>query len=213
MVKGLYELLKVENNGGNDVFTQVDKLLIYLNYNSKTYIDQLTQRITTVLESCEDITEKIERLHYYQKAFKQQHRKPGFKLNPGYHDLKAIMDDWFELEIRYLERLVQFSIVSLPKPMVSQKLNATAPKEINKVRCMLTTDQLGLILRGADEARILVAKSMNQVFRTLVPHLSTPFKENLSYDAMRSKSYIAEDRDKDIAIQALEKIIRKIKGY
>jgi len=30
---------------------------------------------------------------------------------------------------------------------------------------------------------------------------------------MRSKSYVAEDRDKQIAIETLERIIKKIKQY
>ena len=79
--------------------------------------------------------------------------------------------------------------------------------------CVLSTDQTALILRAADELKIIIAKSMNEVFKTIVPHLSTPYKENLSYDSMRSKSYAAETRDKEIAIQTLEKIIKKIKEY
>lgn len=77
----------------------------------------------------------------------------------------------------------------------------------------MSSDQIGLILRAADELRILVAKSMSEVFRTIVPHLSTPYKDSLSYDGMRSKSYVAEERDKQIAIETLERIIKKIKEY
>jgi hypothetical protein len=51
------------------------------------------------------------------------------------------------------------------------------------------------------------------VFKTIVPHLSTPYQENISYDSMRSKSYTAETRDKEIAIQTLEQMIKKIKEY
>jgi len=75
------------------------------------------------------------------------------------------------------------------------------------------TDQTGLIIRAADELRILVAKSMSQVFKTIVPHLSTPYKEDLSYDGMRSKSFVAEERDKQKAIEALQRIIKKIEEY
>jgi len=54
---------------------------------------------------------------------------------------------------------------------------------------------------------------MSQVFKTIVPNLSTPYKEDLSYDGMRSKSYVAEERDKQIAVETLERIIKKIKEY
>jgi hypothetical protein len=95
--------------------------------------------------------------------------------------------------------------------LTKSKANPEKPKQ--KVMCMLSTDQTGLILRATDELRILVSKSMNEVFKTIVPHLSTPYKEDLSYDGMRSKSYVAEDRDKQIAIETLERIIKKIKQY
>jgi hypothetical protein len=81
------------------------------------------------------------------------------------------------------------------------------------VLCALSTDQTALILRAAAELGILKARSLNEMFKTIVPHLSTPFKENLSYDSMRSKSYVAEERDKEKAIEALEKIIDWINEY
>ncbi|MDA6069531.1 hypothetical protein NJT12_07865 [Flavobacterium sp. AC] len=54
---------------------------------------------------------------------------------------------------------------------------------------------------------------MNQVFKTIVPFLSTPFKKNLSFDSMRSKAYIAEERDKEIAVETLQRIIKQIREY
>ena len=86
-------------------------------------------------------------------------------------------------------------------------------KRKQKVMCALSTDQTGLILRAADELRILVAKSMREIFKTIVPHLSTPYKKDLSYDGMRSKSYVAEEKDKQIAIETLQRIIKKIEEY
>jgi hypothetical protein len=54
---------------------------------------------------------------------------------------------------------------------------------------------------------------MNHLFKTIVPFLSTPNKVNLSYDSMRSKAYVAEERDKAIAIETLERMIKQIKEY
>ena len=84
---------------------------------------------------------------------------------------------------------------------------------IHKLTCNLSSDQLGLILRAAEELKIISAKSMNEVFKTVVPYLSTAHKEELSYDGMRSKSYVAEKRDKRIAIERLEQIMIAIKEY
>ncbi|MCV9932882.1 hypothetical protein OIU80_11360 [Flavobacterium sp. LS1R47] len=83
----------------------------------------------------------------------------------------------------------------------------------NKVLCKLSTDQTALILRASDELKILISKSMNHLFKTIVPFLSTPNKVNLSYNAMRGKAYVAEERDKKIAIETLERMIKQIKEY
>lgn len=91
--------------------------------------------------------------------------------------------------------------------------NAAHSEEDHKVLCALSTDRTALILRAATELRILKTPSLNKMFKTIVPHLSTPYKENLSYDSMRSKSYVAEDKAKERAIEALEKIIERINEY
>ena len=82
-----------------------------------------------------------------------------------------------------------------------------------KVLCTLSADQIALILRAADESQILKARSMNAVFKFIIPFLSTPHKENLSAAAVRSKAYNPEEADRDAAVAALHKIIRKIQGY
>jgi hypothetical protein len=92
---------------------------------------------------------------------------------------------------------------------------AAAPSsaERQKVLCTLSADQIALILRGADEAQVIKARSMNAVFKAIVPFLSTEHRENLSADSVRSKAYNPEEADRDAAISALQAIIRKIKSY
>src|SRR5699024_3884044 len=118
--------------------------------------------------------------------------------------------NWFTQEILYLEKKRQQSVV--PAETNKERLVRKNPiaEENLKVLCALSTDQTALILRAAAELGILKARSLNEMFKTIVPHLSTPYKENLSYDSMRSKSYVAEERDQEIAIEALEKVIDRI---
>ncbi|UCS95216.1 hypothetical protein KZP23_09500 [Echinicola marina] len=211
LVRGLEEIdwSKEQTDG----YSALDELLIYLNFNSKAYINLLTDNLAGQINRFDNTIEKMDRLLYYYKAFNQLHRKPGIILNPKYHDLDTILGNWFVQEIFYLEKKLHLSVVPLQGKTETPKNKQSPPKEKQKVLCMLSTDQMGLILRAADELRILVAKSMNQVFKTIVPHLSTPYREDLSYDGMRSKSYVAEERDKQIAIETLERIIKRIRDY
>ena len=102
-----------------------------------------------------------------------------------------------------------------PSQIIQSKTNnlSIIDSPSGKVLCKLSTDQTALILRASDELKILISKSMNHLFKTIVPFLSTPNKVNLSYNAMRSKAYVAEERDKEIAIETLERMIKQIKEY
>jgi hypothetical protein len=84
---------------------------------------------------------------------------------------------------------------------------------IYKVLCKLSVDQIGIILKAADETRLIVSRSLSMVFKAIVPHLETENKKELSWDSMRSSTYHPEESDKAAAIAALEKMIGKIKGY
>lgn len=79
-----------------------------------------------------------------------------------------------------------------------------------KLTCTLTVDQIGLILKAADESRLIISSSLSMIFKTIAPYLATEFKGDLSWDSMRSNSYNPEQRDKEAAIAALEKLITKI---
>lgn len=214
LLEGLEEIDFSDQEVRKDsVFSKIDRLLIYLNYNSKTYIDELTLRIFINVSKLKTGYQRLERLHYHRKEFKQLHRKPGFILNPKYHDLDVIVETWFEEEIGYWDRNVELNNECGKGGELTESKLLAVKGEMSKVLVNLSADQISLILRGADEARIFTARSMNQVFKSIIPHLSTPNRSNLSYDAMRGKSYVAEERDKEIAIEALEKIIKKIRDY
>jgi hypothetical protein len=85
--------------------------------------------------------------------------------------------------------------------------------ELIKIICKLSIDQIGIILKAADDTKLIIARSLSQVFKSIVPYLSTGSKTSLSWDSMRSNSYHPEKRDKEIAIAALEALIKKIREY
>jgi hypothetical protein len=194
-----------------DIYTSLDELLIGLNFNSQDYINCLTERIINNLNTQATSTDRMSKLLFYFKEFSQLYSNEKIMFEPSQQNIKDVLHNWFKHEIAYLEREIYLNVETI----MNSKINGrdAIEKEENKVECILSTDQMGLILRATDESRILKARSMSQIFKTIVPHLSTPFKKDLSYQSVRSKSYNAEERDKEIAIQTLEKIIKKIKTY
>lgn len=192
------------------VYSRLDELLISMNFNSKAYIYSLTQRLASSINDLEKPGEKMGRLLFYLKLFKQYHRKPGIVFNRKDADLHKQVSNWFTQEIFYLEKQIHYSIIPLKGVEVPKE---AIQKEKPKLLSVLSVDQMALVLRAADDLKIVMARSLNSVFKNIVPYLSTPYQENISYDSMRSKSYSAEIRDKEIVIETLQLMIKKISEY
>jgi hypothetical protein len=209
----IYSLESLEWNFDAVQFpTPLDNLLFQMDFNSRDYLDHLQNIVKAKLVESQIDSVKLTTMLLWQKQFRQLYVSSKLTFNTDEESLQASMERWFGYEIAYLDRMIALFPSQGSENAIASSQNTVA-KDRQKVLCMLSTDQMGLILRAADESRILVAKSMNQVFRSIVPHLSTPYKEDLSYDGMRSKSYVAEEKDKQKAVEALERIIAKIKDY
>ena len=193
--------------------SRLKEILIYMNFNSRAFINYFTQDVANKINCFESPSDKMENLSLFFKEFNQIQSKDGVILNPNHQDLKTVLSEWFKHEMIYLEKQQQFLVVPLNNIDKKQRQTIAMDRTNEKVLCKLSIDQTALILRASDELKILISKSMNQVFKTIVPFLSTPSKVDLSYDSMRSKAYVAEERDKELAINALECIIKKIKSY
>ncbi|AWK04823.1 hypothetical protein HYN56_11535 [Flavobacterium crocinum] len=191
-------------------FSNLDLVLIRMNFNSGEYTERLVTRIGRYLEGFENLSERLEKLLYFCKKLSAINADLKLTFNPSQQNLISFLEYWFSSEIKFAEKKAAI--------LLQEQIDASVGSEFveqadSKLECILSGDQIGLILRATDEARIIKAKSMNYIFKSIVPYLSTPVKRNLSYQSVRSKSYSAEERDKEIAIESLEKIIRKIKTY
>lgn len=204
------ELEHLEPADETSIYTRLDELLINMNFNSKTYIYALTQKLAANINELAHPSEKMDRLLFYLKLFKQYHKKPEIVFNQKDIDLHKQISNWFTQEVLYLEKQIHYSIVPLKGVEIQKE---AVKKEKTKLSSVLSVDQMALILRAADDLRIVMARSLNSVFKNIVPFLSTPYQENISYDSMRSKSYSAESRDKEIVTETLQQMIKKISEY
>lgn len=204
--------LKIEFLGLGDeasLYTTLDEVLIGMNFNSKAYISNLTQRIASHINSVNQSSERMERLLFDLKLFKQHYIKPDVVFLPKDADLYKQVDNWFAQEIFYLEKKIHRSVLPLQGYSVPYSKN----NDVQKVLCILSVDQMAIALRCVDDLKIIMTRSLSALFKSIVPFLSTPYQENISYDSMRSKSYAIETRDKEIVIQTLEEMIKKIREY
>lgn len=206
------EIEQIGFPSSNGIFSGLDERLIYMNFNDRTYADNLVRRLGEDVNSDESAADKMEKLLFRLKTFKQLHKKPNVVFNPELQDLHSIVTNWLRHEISYLEKRMKHSAKPLPQAKLSGQKNIDR-HSVQKIMCSLSSDQIALLIRAAAEIEILIGRSLNSLFRTIVPHVSTPYRQDLSFDGVRSKAYVGEQRDKDIVIEVLEKIIKKIKEY
>jgi len=206
----LRSLKTIENSEQTNLFSEIDKILIEMNFNSAEYIDHIINRINEEIDLNESLPYRIMRLLFYKKEVDRMYSNEKISFDPSRNNIKPILENWLTQEIIYLEKELNLTIRS---SVVHTKPLGSSTTLNNKIECDLSIDQMALILRATDEARIVKARSMNHFFKMVVPHLATPFKADLSYQSVRSKSYTPEERDKEIAIKMLEKIITKIQSY
>ncbi|MBK0368237.1 hypothetical protein [Flavobacterium agrisoli] len=193
------------------VFSKLDKVLIEKNFNSVKYTEYLLSSILENLKDTVSDAEKLNVLHLFYKDLIHINCNDKINFDPMQENIKLVLTKSLLHEINYWEKKSELSSVDVAKKCAPN--TTTIPSSEQKVECDLSADQLALILRAADEARIIKARSMNLVFKTIIPYLSTGFKTDLSYQSVRSKSYNAEEKDKETAIAGLEKMIKKIRSY
>lgn len=210
------ELLKLLDEHNDDmenlsIFSPLDELLIDHNFNSVQYISILSERMTEQIYKTEKQSSKLNLLLLFFKDFKQLHSNVKITFDASHQNIKDVLENWFVSEISFLQNRDEIEAQDISS--CKKNSNPSHLADQNKIQCTLSSDQMGLILRATDETRILKAKSMSLIFKTIVPYLSTPFKRNLSYQSVRSKSYNPEEKDKEFVIKTLEKIIKHIKEY
>jgi len=210
LVQELERLGDSEREAG--MLQALNELLVYMNFNSNVYINYYTEKIAEQLANAQGLHIIAEKLKSFSLELNKMYSNKNVSLYPHGEDLKTVLNNWFNNQISNILSTKQDSVLSLRQSAVHTSQN---PQEAGKsnVLCTLPGDQIALILRGADELKILKARSMSEVFKTIVPHLSTINKSQLSYNSMRSKSYNAEEKDKEAVVEVLQKLINKIRGY
>lgn len=189
-------------------YAAAEEFLIYINFNSKEFMDMLIGRIKEQTTLHKDPNKKLLLLMDYHKAYNQLHRKPGLVLNPGYHPLDWFINNWFENEIDYVHHCATWN-------RNGAKISGSNVQEVGmeKLQCNISADQLAIYLRLIDEEHLVSARSLNQVYQTIVPFLSTKHRTDLSPSSVRVKSYHPEGSDKHKVINALERMVDRVKEY
>jgi hypothetical protein len=208
--KGLSELIcgAQGRNVGDEYFCNLELLLIERNFNSTKFVRYLTDRVTSQIEELDHSDLMIKQLAYIHKLFNQIPVIKGIAYDRQYDDLSLTINNWFICEMEFRAR--RNTEKTNESPATVTKSSSYIKKTADKVLCKLTVDQLALFFRAADQSEIIAARSLSAIFQAVTPYLSTPYKENISHGSLRSKSYSAEGRDKELLLEFIAKLTRHI---
>ena len=188
-------------------FSAMESFLVYVNFNSKRCMDIILSRIRSRLgEDCRGARETLLALLDIQRDFAQLHRKEDLCLNPGYLSVGRFVESFLESEIDFCSGQIRaLGEEGLP--------NEFRKRNVSKLTCNLSADQIAILLRLLDEHGVVSARSLSQVYATIVPFLSTPDRPSLSPGSLRSKSYHPEDRDLSKVIGTLQGLLERAGRY
>lgn len=152
--------------------------------------------------------------HYYESLILlERQAKQNLAAYPDNHPLASLGENI----ILYIQNMGTVFKKRYGKYITSavSESGITSPRStvVSKILCKLSADQIGVILKAADDTKLLLASSLSVVFRTIIPFISTDKIKNLSWDSMRKGTYHIEQMDKEVAIATLEKLILKIREY
>ncbi|MFD0763220.1 hypothetical protein ACFQZI_00040 [Mucilaginibacter lutimaris] len=91
--------------------------------------------------------------------------------------------------------------------------SSTETVQNSKVRCGLSVDQIGILLKAADSMHLIIARSFSELLRSIVPYLSTERFKEISWKSARSSTYKMEQNDKEVVLRVLEELAGRIKDF
>lgn len=152
--------------------------------------------------------------HYYEcLLWLEEQAKLNLAAYPSEHPLAETGENLL-LHIQYVAKTFRKRYEKyLPDVKPISRNSTNTHKPVAKVLFAFSVDQLGILLKAADDSKILLASSLSIIFRMIVPYLSTEKIKTISWNSMRKSTYQMEQHDKDFVIAALEKLILKIKQY
>jgi hypothetical protein len=184
----------------DDKYAAIEMQLIKFNYYHTEFEEYFFSTIKFKVEQCSTIADKLYFLLLKRKMIAQVVQQPGATNSGTKPNIKEVFENWLTQEIYFYEKVAQFC----PTQCETKK-----PKEntFTKVNCNLSVDQLAILIRAAATVHVILAPSINKIFKTLAPYFTSINTADISYDSMRSKSYAAEKKDKTVVIEKLQKMI------
>lgn len=180
---------------------------IWKNLKSQAFSLLSSKKVSTMLTHYQDCLEELKRQAMVNMAAYPED-------DPLNAFCGQVLTELGQLQTQFQRRYARYLAGCPPTNSVRHAgTTERTPPPLYKVTCRLSVDQIAIILKAADDTRLLTARSFSLVLRSITPYLSTERMQDFSWKSARSSTMKMEDRDKQVAAAALEQLIKRIKNY
>lgn len=181
------ELIRLSKSEEKKSYTQaVYEHLFYMNFNSYHVLQYVTAKIRKEIELLPSITSQLEHLSLTHKELSQAQTKPDFALKAKRNSLKTIFSDWLDVEIHFIEKKRQATLMIPPGGQRLENLSDF------KVKTVLSVSQLAYSIRLLKDAGIITNDNKAELIRFFSKYFSSAHNENISQESFRSKFFSYE---------------------
>ena len=202
--RDLYAFCHHRYEGAEKADEQLQWILFGLNYNTLEFYQYCIRKLTTLIASIEDLTEKLNCLFLFNKQLFQQPPREQISYDNGRKSVKHALMDWIDREIDYLEMQQN----SMSGSTVEEPCHDRIAKF--KVRVELSVAQLAYFLRILTESNVIVDPNVNLLMRYVTKIFQTKRSQNLGHGSFHGRYYNVEDSTRQSVREVLLRMIRYI---
>jgi|GEM_PF-1392256 len=205
------QICTLGTNGKTEhVYSGLNELLIYLNFNTPLFIDYFISQIHNELGQLPHPAEKMERLALHHKKIGQMQLKPGFALHSEFPSVRETLLEVLEREIEYLTTIKAKALATPPGTPIELP-------EGPQLREFVTVPFKGPEIYLLNKAFIDAGGAPNETYKSLLgktgPCLANKNIRGFSTESLQKASDKVDPEAKDNVKRFLQRMIRNIDSY
>lgn len=161
---------------------QLDEVLVYMNFNSKNYVEYKLQQLADTIAVIPSIQQQLTKKKWLLKMNKQRQENVGFVFNRSSPSLKVQISEWLMLESEYLEHKVR-------DPEGMDLTEDAAKWRHFKVKLKLSVSELAFLLRVMMEHGVIQHANKSEIIDFFAGYFSSVNQPVISAESLRKKMY------------------------
>ena len=193
----LDELLSLPENGEESIFNKIESSLLSMGFDVKGFSENLVKRLENKLDAIDDVDKKKS---FLESAFKKLQNIVHSKGQHSFNKTGPIED----VRSFLFERLA-----------IVEHLNQSAfdPHKNFHIKFNTTMKVLSLIGRACFDTKLIANPNKTEAYEWLSQFISTAGMDVVSYKQLIKRGSKPEEREKELAKEAIMKVFQQINKY